>query len=64
MRRACDACGDTRGLALFDLSLEGFWKSFAAALLVAPAYAIVLLDQYSVIGWPEMNWTRSSQWTP
>ena len=34
-------------MALFDLSLEGFWKSFAAALLVAPAYAIVLLDQYS-----------------
>ena len=47
------ARGDTRGMALFDLSLEGFWKSFAAALLVAPAYAIVLLDQYSVIGWPE-----------
>ena len=42
------ARGDTRGMALFDLSLEGFWKSFAAALLVAPAYAIVLLDQYSV----------------
>ena len=47
------AHGDTRGMALLDLSLEGFWKSFAAALLVAPAYAIVLLDQYSVIGWPE-----------
>jgi len=47
------ARGDVRGMALFDLSVEGFWKSFAAALLVAPAYVIVLLDQYSVIGWPQ-----------
>jgi hypothetical protein len=47
------ARGDTRGMEQFDLSLEGFWKSFTAALLVAPAYAIVLLDQYSAVGWPE-----------
>jgi hypothetical protein len=47
------ARGDTRGITLFDLSLEGFWKSFAAALLVAPAYGIVLLDQYRLVGWPE-----------
>jgi hypothetical protein len=47
------ARGDQRGMAMFDLSLEGFWKSFAAALLVAPAYGIVLLDQYRLVGWPE-----------
>jgi hypothetical protein len=47
------AKGDPRGLDLFDLSLEGFWRSFAAALLAAPAYALVLLEQYAVLGWPQ-----------
>jgi hypothetical protein len=37
------ARGDTRGMGLFDLSVEGFWRSFAAALLAAPAYVLVLL---------------------
>jgi hypothetical protein len=58
IRRSVEAAwllarGETRAMALFDVSLEGFWKSFAAALLVAPAYAIVLLDQYRLVGWPE-----------
>lgn len=47
------AKGDPRGLDLFDLSLEGFWRSFAAALLAAPAYALVLLEQYAATGWPQ-----------
>jgi hypothetical protein len=47
------ARGDTRGMMLFDLSVEGFWRSFAAALLAAPAYALVLLEQYAVLGGPE-----------
>jgi hypothetical protein len=47
------ARGETRGMGLFDLSVEGFWKSFAAALLAAPAYVLVLLEQYAVLGGPE-----------
>lgn len=47
------AQGDTRGLDLFDLSIEGFWRSFAAALLVAPAYLLLLAEQYATVGWPQ-----------
>jgi len=36
------ACGDARGMALFDLSDIGFWRSFFAALIVAPFYAALL----------------------
>ena len=36
---------DRGGMGYFDTSAEGFWKSFFAAALVAPAYLIlVLLD--------------------
>lgn len=50
------ARGDPRGMALLDLSVEGFWRSFAAAVIVAPAYILVLLDQYRLLGWPEHPW--------
>jgi hypothetical protein len=40
------ALGDKRGLALFNASLEGFWRSFLAMALVAPIYAILLLLRY------------------
>ncbi|MEE8559938.1 MAG: hypothetical protein V3S88_04435 [Alphaproteobacteria bacterium] len=33
---------DPGGLGYFDATIEGFWRSFYAALLVAPAYVIVL----------------------
>ncbi len=33
---------DRGGLAYFDASVEGFWKSFYAALLVAPGYVIAI----------------------
>mgnify|MGYP006888959685 CR=1 FL=1 len=61
IRRSVEAAwllarGDQRGMALFDLSVDGFWHSFAAALLVAPAYALVLADQYAHLGWPESPW--------
>lgn len=46
------AQGDERGIGRFDLSLAGFWGSFAAALVAAPAYALVVLEQYLAIGWP------------
>lgn len=33
---------DRRGLGYFDATVEGFWRSFYAAVLVAPAYVILL----------------------
>ena len=50
------ARGDAGALSRFDLTVEGFWKSFAAALVVAPAYVVILLDQYRLAGWPEYPW--------
>jgi hypothetical protein len=38
---------DPKGMTYFDTSLEGFWKSFFAAVLVAPAYAIILAIELS-----------------
>lgn len=37
---------DERGLSFFDVSVTGFWRSFYAALLVAPLYALLLLVRY------------------
>ena len=31
------------GLTYFDSSLDGFWRSFTAALLVAPLYGILMV---------------------
>ena len=50
------ARGDQAGMAQFDLSVDGFWGSFVAMPLVAPAYALVLIDQYAHVGWPEHPW--------
>jgi hypothetical protein len=38
---------DASGMAHFNLSVEGFWRSFFAAVLVAPAYAILVGRQLS-----------------
>ena len=38
---------DPKGMTYFDTSLEGFWKSFFAAELVAPAYAIIVAMELS-----------------
>ncbi len=34
---------DTGGVAYFDQTAEGFWKSFFAAAIVAPGYVILVL---------------------
>ena len=34
---------DASGMTYFKLSVEGFWHSFFAAVLIAPAYVILLL---------------------
>lgn len=36
------ACRDPLGLQLFDTSVEGFWRSFYAALVALPAYAVMV----------------------
>lgn len=49
------AQGNRRGIDFFDLSVEGFWRSFSAALIVAPAYLLLLLERYAATGWPEQT---------
>ncbi len=38
---------DTAGMNFFDRSIEGFWKSFFAAVLVLPGYGLILLIDVS-----------------
>jgi hypothetical protein len=38
---------DPAGMSRFDLTVEGFWGSFFAAVVAAPGYLILLTDQYS-----------------
>ena len=38
---------DVGGMAFFDTSLGGFWRSFYAALFVAPLYAALLVLNYA-----------------
>ena len=50
------ARGDTGGMAHFDFSADGFWRSFWAMVVVAPGYAILVADQYSRRGEPVAFW--------
>jgi hypothetical protein len=43
---------DGAGMAYFDRSVDGFWRSFFAALLIAPLYAVMLGLRYSAAGEP------------
>ena len=40
------ACGDSQGLNFFNTTHQGFWRSFTAALLVAPIFALLLNVRY------------------
>jgi hypothetical protein len=44
------ARGDSAGMGLFDTSFDGFWHSFAAPVLAAPIYALLLAEQYARFG--------------
>lgn len=37
--------GDARGLRQFDLSVDGFWRSFAVILLLIPAIGILMASE-------------------
>jgi len=36
-------------MRFFDISLDGFWRSFAAVILVLPSYALTALAEYQVV---------------
>ncbi len=37
------ACRDPGAMTYFERTVEGFWKSFFAAVIVAPGYALIIL---------------------
>jgi hypothetical protein len=45
------ARGDPAGLDYFDRSLDGFWRSFRAAIVVYPLYLLLLTMRVSVAQW-------------
>ena len=45
------AHGDRGGLACFDRSLDGFWRSFRAAAIAYPLYLMLLTMRVSVAEW-------------
>ena len=51
------ARGDRGGLACFDRSLDGFWRSFRAAAITYPLYLVLLTMRVSV-----GEWQRSGGW--
>lgn len=51
------AKGDRGGLSCFDRSLEGFWRSFRAAVIAYPLYLILLMMRVTVV-----EWQRSGGW--
>jgi len=48
------ACGDRRGLGFFDTSIDGFWRSFRAAVICYPLYLALLSFRV-----PSASWTQS-----
>ena len=51
------ARGDRGGLACFDRSLDGFWRSFRAAVICYPLYLVLLAMRVTVA-----EWQRSGGW--
>jgi hypothetical protein len=51
------ARGDRGGLACFDRSLDGFWRSFRAAVISYPLYLVLVSMRVSLA-----EWERSGGW--
>src|SRR5580693_18139 len=51
------ARGDRGGLSCFDRSLDGFWRSFRAAVICYPLYLVLLTMRITVA-----EWESSSGW--
>jgi hypothetical protein len=45
------AKGDRGGLSCFDRSLDGFWRSFRAAIIAYPLYLMLLTMRVSITEW-------------
>jgi hypothetical protein len=45
------AKGDRGGLSCFDRSLDGFWRSFRAAIIAYPLYLVLLTMRVSTAEW-------------
>jgi len=52
------ARGDPRGLDFFDTSIDGFWRSFRAALISYPFFLILLAFRVSAAHWEESGTAR------
>ena len=52
------ARGDARGLGLFDTSLDGFWRSFRAALICYPMYLALLAMRVPAPPWDSAGVVR------
>jgi hypothetical protein len=50
------ACGDRRGLGFFDVSLEGFWRSFRAGAICYPMYLFLLGSRVTAAQWAAAGW--------
>lgn len=54
------ALRDPRAFEWFDLTVEGFWRSFWAALVAAPLYLFLAAHEHAVTGWPaDPLWTAT-----
>ena len=45
------ACGDRRGLGFFDVTIDGFWRSFRAAAICYPLYLFLLISRVGAAKW-------------
>ena len=45
------ARGDRRGLGFFDISIEGFWRSFRAAAICYPLYLVLVALRITPAQW-------------
>jgi hypothetical protein len=43
---------DPGGMNAFDLTVDGFWRSFFAMVLVAPAYVLLAAQKYAALAEP------------
>ena len=64
------ARGDRGGLACFDRSIDGFWRSFRAAVISYPLYLMLLAMRVSVAEWQQSGGWRivtvetMAMWSP
>lgn len=48
------ACFDAQAMALFDVSLGGFWRSFFAALVALPIFVLALVPSFGKAADPDL----------